>query len=266
MEKPARRYRLYVDESGDHTFTLADDPNHRYLGLLGVWFDVDAPYKAFTKNVQDLKMEVLGWHPDEPSICLHRKDIMGRKGVFSCLRDPGLDKYFCQRLLQIVAEAKFRMTCVVIDKAVHRAKTYRELFHPYHYCVAALLERYAGWLDRTGVQGDVMAESRGGTEDRELREAFEVTLEKGTRFHSAESFKRVLTSRKLKLKKKEHAIAGLELADLLVYPLKREMVAKRNGEQGRQDFSSELLEAARQKLNRQIYTGRVPGYGEVWLD
>jgi hypothetical protein len=39
MEGEKKRFRLYIDESGDHTFTLADDDNHRYLGLLGVWFD-----------------------------------------------------------------------------------------------------------------------------------------------------------------------------------------------------------------------------------
>jgi len=29
------RYRLYIDESGDHTYKLLDDPSHRYLALLG---------------------------------------------------------------------------------------------------------------------------------------------------------------------------------------------------------------------------------------
>jgi hypothetical protein len=36
--RSASRYRLYVDESGNHTFTLLEDPARRYLALLGVWF------------------------------------------------------------------------------------------------------------------------------------------------------------------------------------------------------------------------------------
>jgi hypothetical protein len=44
------------------------------------------------------------------------------------------------------------------------------------------------------------------------------------------------------------------------------MIAERRGEGSPEDFSSILLEAARSKMNRQIHTGRVTGYGKVWLD
>ena len=111
-----------------------------------------------------------------------------------------------------------------------------------------------------------MAESRGGKEDQQLRQAFETTFESGTRYHSAKSFQRLLTSGKIKLKKKEHDIAGLQLADLLVYPFRREIVAQRRGEQPPSDFSSALLNAARPKINCHRSTGRVAGYGTVWLD
>lgn len=261
-----RRFRLYVDESGDHTFSLADDDNHRYLGLLGVWFDSQAPYMEFARALGDLKREIFGWHPDDPPICFHRKDILMRRNIFVRLRDPEVNRRFDAGLLKVVRDAQFCMTCVVIDKASHRTKTYRELFHPYHYCIAALLERYAGWLHQAGVDGDVVAESRGRNEDQELLEAFEATLQKGTRFHRPQSFQQVLTSTKIKLKKKEHATPGLELADLLAYPFKREMIAERRGEQLPEDFGSALLDAARPKMNCHQTTGRVVGYGKVWLD
>ena len=261
-----RTYRLYIDESGDHTFNLVENDNHRYLGLLGIWFDVDAPYKVFAESLHQFKADLFGWHPDDSPICLHRKDIKERRGIFGRLRDAELNRRFEAGLIEVIAEAPFQMTCVVIDKGAHRTKTYRELFHPYHYCVAALLERFAGWLNFAGARGDVMAESRGAMEDKELLEAFEITLQKGTRFHTSQAFQNVLTSKKIKLKKKEHAIPGLELADLLAYPLKREMIAERRGESPPADFSAVLLDAARAKINCQAYTGRVSGYGKVWLD
>jgi hypothetical protein len=132
--------------------------------------------------------------------------------------------------------------------------------------LAALLERYAGWLSRTSSIGDVMAESRGGREDQELRTAFEVTLQKGTRFHSPRSFQLVLSSGDIKLKKKEHAIPGLELADLLAYPFKREMIAEHRGDDVADDFSAALLEAVRRKINCHLSTGRTAEYGKIWLD
>jgi|SRR3954453_11524696 len=261
-----KRYRLYIDESGDHTFHLVDDDNHRYLGLLGLWFDTDTPYKAYAQALSDLKRDIFEPHPDDPIICLHRKDLIERRGVFRRLRNPDLNERFERELLRVVREAHFCMTSVVIDKASHRTKTYRELFHPYHYCLVALLERYAGWLELEGSAGDVMAESRGGREDEELRAAFDITLQKGTRFHSPEQFQAVLTSVDIKLKKKEHAIAGLELADLLAYPFKREMIAERRGEDLPEDFSAALLDTARPKMNCQAFTRRVAGYGKVWLE
>jgi Protein of unknown function (DUF3800) len=259
-------YRLYIDESGDHTFNRLEDDNHRYLGLLGIWFNVNSPYKGFAKSLNDLKAELFGWHPDDSPICLHRKDIKERRGIFGRLKEPALNRRFEDGLIEVIAGAPFKMTCVVIDKASHRTKTYRELAHPYHYCLAALLERFVGWLTSTKGQGDVMAESRGASEDRELLEAFEATLEKGTLFRSSQEFQNVLTSKKVKLKKKEHAIPGLELADLLAYPLKREIIAERRGDTPPTDFSAALLDAARLKLNCQANTGKISGFGKVWLD
>jgi len=86
------------------------------------------------------------------------------------------------------------------------------------------------------------------------------------RFHNPEQFQAVLTSGDIKLKKKEHAIAGLELADLLAYPFKREMIAERRGEDLPEDFSAALLDTARPKMNCQAFTRRVAGYGKVWLE
>jgi len=102
-----------------------------------------------------------------------------------------------------------------------------------------------------------MAESRGSKEDQQLLQEFRRTLESGTRFCTPEVFQRSLTSTKVKLKKKEHAVAGLQLADLLAYPFKREIVAHRRGAEAPKDFSAVVLNAARDKI--------LEG-GAVWLE
>jgi len=259
------RYRLYCDESGDHTFQKIDVDNHRYLGLLGVWFEQETNYREFFKKLEELKASIFDRDPDDEPICLHRKDIIERKGVFGKLCNTERNRRFEDGLLALISEARYRMTCVVLDKNTHGTKTYRELYHPYHYCLAALLERYTGLLEITGHRGDVMAESRAKTEDRLLSEAFERTYSEGTRFHSAERFQKVLTSKELKFKKKEHNIAGLQLADLLAYPFRREMILELRGQPIPKDFSADLLDAARPKINRHLYDKTITGYGKVWL-
>ncbi|MYE38150.1 MAG: hypothetical protein F4X82_01345 [Candidatus Spechtbacteria bacterium SB0662_bin_43] len=36
MQNDRNFYRLYVDESGDHNYSKKDDPENRYLSLIGV--------------------------------------------------------------------------------------------------------------------------------------------------------------------------------------------------------------------------------------
>jgi len=50
--RPRVRYRLYIDESGDHTYKLLDDTSHLYLALLGVWFRQVDDYTAFADDLE----------------------------------------------------------------------------------------------------------------------------------------------------------------------------------------------------------------------
>ncbi len=81
------RYRLYIDESGDQVYNLLDDPAHRFLALLGVWFRQDPDYTAFTDDLERFKRAIFGPRPDNPVI-LTRSAIINRKGAFGVLSQP----------------------------------------------------------------------------------------------------------------------------------------------------------------------------------
>ena len=118
--RPAR-YRLYLDESGDHTYNLLDEPSHRYLALLGVWFRQADHYVAFADNLERFKRGIFGPRPDKPVI-LHRSDIINRKGAFGILCNAEVRQRFDVELLEVIGRAVFRMVCVVIDKRTHSEK------------------------------------------------------------------------------------------------------------------------------------------------
>lgn len=185
--------------------------------------------------------------------------------LFYRLRDPDLAERFDSGLLDVVQAAQFKMCGVVIDKQTHESKTYRTLYHPYHYCLSALLERYVGLLARYNHKGDVLAESRGRVEDQQLSEAFNKVYADGTNYHDSSMFQRVLTSKDIKLKKKTHCIAGLELADILAHPVRRQIVADQLKEEAPEDFGSRLVNIAKKKFNCHLHLGYIPGYGKVWL-
>lgn len=263
VRKPPR-HRLYIDESGDHAYAKLENPAHRFLGLIGVWFRQRDHYTAFVDALDALKRDIFGPRPDKP-IVLHRSDIINRKGAFGMLKDDALRRRFDEGLVRVVAAARFMMVAVVIDKKNHREK-YSSPFHPYHYCTAAMLDRYSGWLGRFNSVGDVMAESRGREEDIQLKEAYRRVYESGTLMFDREHHQRALTSKDIKLEQKSANIAGLQLADILAHPVKQHCLAHRGLiPEVSGTFGKTLVAAAMDKFNRQIYQNRIDGYGRVAL-
>ncbi len=262
MEPRPARYRLYIDESGDHAYKLMDNPAHRYLALLGVWFEQRKDYIAFENSLSAFKQSVFG----HAEIHLHRSDIINRKGPYGRLCDPDVRLEFDRGLIAVIEQSRFEMVCVVLDKQCHQGK-YSSPLHPYHYCMTALAERYCGWLDLKNAVGDIMAESRGRAEDNQLLQAYERLYEAGTYYLKPEKFQRVLTTRKLKVKPKSANISGIELADILAHPVKQFVLAEagRIAPMEGDLFAQKLLGAAKSKFNRNIYTGAVHGYGSVVL-
>lgn len=258
------RFRLYIDESGDHTYNKLDELPHRYLALLGVWFRQGDEYNAFASDLERFKENLFGKRPDNPVI-LHRSDIINRKGAFGILCDEKAHNLFDAGLLEIIRRATFKMTCVLLDKQTHQAH-YVSPFHPYHYCLATMLERYSGWLNYKSAVGDVMAESRGKEEDLQLKQAYRRVYESGSRFFSHEKHQRALTSKDIKIHPKRANIAGLQLADVLAYPVKQMLLAQKSlivdpGEV----FGKKVYGAGLPKFNRNEETGVVDGYGTKWL-
>lgn len=258
------RYRLYVDESGDHSFNLLENPAHRYLALLGVWFRLADEYNTFADNVEALKREFFGARPDNPVI-LHRSDIINRKGPFGVLCNKQIRGNFEEAMLRLFSGGGFRILCVVIDKRAHSEK-YSSPFHPYHYCLAAMLDRYSGWLNQRNATGDVLAESRGREEDLQLKQAYRRVYESGTLMFGHAHHQRALTTREIKLRRKRENIAGLQLADLLAHPVKQECLFERDLIADPGDvFGKRVVDAIRGKFNCREPRGEVRGYGKVWL-
>ncbi|HUT47564.1 MAG TPA: DUF3800 domain-containing protein [Sedimentisphaerales bacterium] len=119
---------------------------------------------------------------------------------------------------------QYTVISVCLDKKKHKETYTQWRYDPYHYCLAILLERYVLFLQRTGARGDAMAESRGGREDRRLKDSFNRLYEKGTDYLHTDDFQATLTSKQLKVKSKANNIFGLQLADLLAHPSRNEIL------------------------------------------
>jgi hypothetical protein len=133
---------------------------------------------------------------------------------------------FDEELLALLREWEYTVITVCLDKKKHRETYTVWRYDPYHYCLAILLERLNFRLNRHGAAGDVMAESRGGKEDRRLKDSFARLWEQGTDYVDPDHFQKSFTSRQLKVKPKSLNISGLQLADIIAHPSRSEILCE----------------------------------------
>jgi len=259
--------RLYVDESGDHSFRIiaGAEWRKRYLCLFGCIFEIRLYEKPFCEAVKQIKSKYFGEDPDD-RVILHREDIVHKRPPFDVLQDEQRLNYFNADLLALIKNTSFIAIAVVIDKYAAQRKHFASLpFDPYHVALLAMMERYCGLLHFRRHCGDVLAEGRGGNEDRQLKAAFRTVYNAGTRFHDAKFFQTVLTSKELKIKPKAHDIPGLQLADILAHPAKQQILAERGIAPVPFGFSLSLAKLLENKYNRRYANDQINGYGKIIL-
>lgn len=259
----SKLYRLYIDESGTHHYSISDDIKRRYLSLTGVIVERNIYANNFQKRVGEIK-KLFSKDPDSPPI-LHREDIINKRGVFGKLNDPIFESKFNKLLLDLIVSADYTICAVVIDKKSHLAKYQKSAEHPYHYCLKTMLERYLHFLEIRG-KGDVMAESRGRTEDMALKQVYDDFYQRGTHFCTKEYVQSFLTSHEIKIKHKDKGVAGLEIADLLSLATKLDVLESHKLISPlTNNFNKKIVTKLQPKYLRGNNNQRVKGYGKKVL-
>lgn len=253
-----KKYRLYIDESGTHKYPKRNNLWDKCLGLTGVIISQDEYRDVLQPRIRDLKTMFVEDLDDLP--IFHRDEMTRRVGCFNKLLKKDFQEEFNIAYLSLLTEMDFTICCVVIDKEVHK-NTYKTPDHPYHYCLATMLERYVDFLDKKDAVGDVMAESRGGEEDLALKQIYRDFYDKGTEYRRSPLVQRTLTSRELKMKRKSERVNGLELADLLAIPTKIDVLITYGKAELKENFSKRIIEAIQTKYYRN-WLGKVKGYGK----
>jgi len=259
-------YRLYIDEVGNHDLTHADDPNQRFLSLTGVILESDHTTHVIRPEMDGIKAEFFQHDPDEPVI-FHRKELVNKRPPFHPLLNADIERQFNTRLLTALARWDYQVTTIVLDKLAHREQYSVWHFHPYHYYMTALLERFVLFLHYGEARGDVMVEQRGGNEDRKLKDSYRRLFERGNENIPAERWQARLTSGELKVKPKAANVAGLQLADLIAHPSRREILVEHGLLVSHRDvFGDQISAILRQdKYYRNRRTGQIEGYGKKLL-
>jgi len=243
MNVSKQKYRIYIDEVGNADLASSTIPNHRYLSLTGVIFNLELVKDYYFKELENLKQVLFNSHPDEP-INLHRKDIINKRHNFKVLYNKDIEKQFNEQLLALLTDWKYYVISVLIDKKEHDEK-YSSWwkYDPYHYAMEVVTDRFIQFLREQDAMGDVMFETRGGKEDIRLKKAYRKIYEEGTHYTTSQDMQYYLTSCELKIKPKISNITGLQIADLIAFPSRKYMLDYYHKEKKSfNSFSDKLIE------------------------
>jgi hypothetical protein len=253
------KYRIYIDETGNSDLESSNNPNHRFLTLTGVILNLEYVKDILHPEMEKIKTGVLNQHPDNP-IIFHRKEILNRKHPFEKLRDQETEAKFNKEILQKLADWDYKVITILIDKNEHLESYKIWRYDPYHYCLAVLMERYLFFLEENNVQGDVLIESRGSKEDIRLKKSFSNLYENGTEYIESQKFHKYLTSKNLKVKPKVANVNGLQLADLIAHPSRRQFLLHLNfQEKTKGIFGDKIIEVIQSKYYKK--GNKLFGYG-----
>lgn len=253
-------YRLYVDEVGTDGLTHLDKDHQRFLSLTGVAMTIAHARDHLTGAMNLLKAEVFRQDPDSP-IILHRKEIMGFKGPYQCLREKEKSDLFNRHILNILQGTEYRVITALIDKEWMLKQKHWQKTHPYHYLMEILVEKYVQFLERKRSTGDIMPESR-PDKDRFLQGAFSEVRARGTDFVPQKRICAVLRADNLKFRTKKDNIAGLQLCDLIAHPshIYTRSLMKHQVRLG--PFARQVIDILKgAKYDRAAFSGKIIGYG-----
>lgn len=255
---------MYVDETGNSDMDSSDDPNHRYLSLTGIILNLDYVRLHAKPRMESAKYTFFAAHPDDPLV-FHRKEILEGEKAFRSLKNAEKRAGFNAWLLTYLTELEYVAITSVIDKKEHKDKEPGRQRHPYHYCMEVLVERFCYFLRGAGAMGDVMAEARGGKEDRFLAEAYAEFYESGTSQLDAKFVQRWLTTKQLKIKDKKQNVCGLQIADLIAHPSAHAVRQRYNGESFPACFGDEIKRILHESKYYRRNDGTIAGFGMKFL-
>lgn len=254
------KFRLYIDESGTHCYSTSELIDKRYLALVGVIISDQENLNNIKPKILKIK-QLLADDLDELPV-LHREDIVAKKGCFRKLDEENIKKIYNELLFDLIENSNYLICCVVLDKKEHFSRYGETAYHPYHYCLNVLLERYTFFLEERNSRGDVIAESRGKNEDNELRDAYRTFFNDGTYFRSKGSVQARLTSSEIKIKPKTAGVEGIELADLLSLACKLDTLASHEQIPSLNDnFCRQIVNKIQDKYRKDIRGVKINGFG-----
>lgn len=210
---------LFLDESGDHNLRVID-PQYPLFVLGGVIIDQYYAEHELNQRMSAFKLDLFG----REDIILHTADITRNKNGFERLKDAGFRAEFYARLNALMNELEYQVMACAVHKDQHLVRYGVAALDPYMLSLDILVERFCLYVGDKEGGGLIVAERRDPTLDHELELAWLNLKIQGTRYMKAKQIEYRMAG--LSLRRKSDNLAGLQLADLVLTPIGRNLLGK----------------------------------------
>lgn len=215
-----KHYYLYIDECGDQNLE-SFSPTFPIFTLCGILV-ADDKVEQLNQQVKNLKKQFWG----DKNIILHSRDIRKCQNGFEILFDLNIKQQFYEAINHILAQNNVYVivSCSIMKEPYIRQ--FGKLNDVYGQSLSFVIERAIFCVDNKVPEGEgrihSIVERRGKREDKALLGYYLQLLEKGTYWVDALRMKDRMESFEFKWKSDD--VIGLQIADLIAYPLTRHVL------------------------------------------
>lgn len=211
-------YQFFIDESGDHGLTKIDTDFPVFL-LCGVLIK-EEDYESIRQSINKLKHSIWG----SKEVIFHSRDIRKCEKEFQKLFDLELKAKFYEELNKIINNSPYIIIASAIQKDRFIEQFGKLQDDVYEVALSFVIEQAIMALKSSGEETtlSIIIEKRGRKEDKQLDDHFQRILGKGTGKLSADEITEHYPT--FTFKNKRENINGLQLADLVAYPIARYVI------------------------------------------
>ena len=211
-------YNFFIDESGDHGLTKIDTDFPVFL--LGGVLIKEEDYETVRQAINTLKHSIWG----NKEVIFHSRDIRKCEKEFQKLFDLEIKKYFYEELNKIIAGSPYTIIASAIQKDRFIEKFGKLQDDVYEVALSFVVEQSIIALHSMDAVTNlsIVIEKRGRKEDKQLDDHFQRIAGKGTGRLTAEEVNKCNPT--FTFKNKKENINGLQLADLVAYPIARYVI------------------------------------------
>lgn len=212
------KYYLFLDECG-HIGITNPDLDFPVFVLCGV-LSTDNDYEIIRQEINKIKEEIWG----DKKVVFHSRKIRKCEKEFSILFNSEIKGKFYELINNVVSNLPYTIVASAIQKDLFIEQLDRPEYDVYEIALSFVIEQAVTLLQNSHAPNElaIIIEQRGYKEDKQLKSHFQRLCSVGNSRLSPVDLNNVNPS--ITFRNKKENINGLQLADLVAYPIARYLI------------------------------------------